>query len=71
VITATRDAPGHLGFRLFVALCTDGITEARNESGEQFGRERLKESLLRDASQHATSILEGVMNDIPPGGPDA
>src|SRR5262249_36634217 len=30
-----------------VALCTDGITEAWNGSGEQFGRERLKQSLLR------------------------
>jgi sigma-B regulation protein RsbU (phosphoserine phosphatase) len=56
---------------LVVALCTDGLTEARNESGEQFGRERLKESLLRHASQHAASILEAVMHDIPPGGPGA
>jgi sigma-B regulation protein RsbU (phosphoserine phosphatase) len=47
-----------------VALCTDGITEAWNDSGEQFGRERLKESLLRHASQPATSILEGVMHDV-------
>jgi serine phosphatase RsbU (regulator of sigma subunit) len=42
-----------------VALCTDGITETWNERGEQFGRERLKQSLLRHASQPATSILEG------------
>jgi sigma-B regulation protein RsbU (phosphoserine phosphatase) len=47
-----------------VALCTDGITEAWNESDEQFGRERLKQSLLRHASQHATSILEGVLHDV-------
>ncbi len=47
-----------------VALCTDGITEAWNERGEQFGRERLKQSLLRLASQPATSILEGVMQDV-------
>jgi serine phosphatase RsbU (regulator of sigma subunit) len=48
----------------FVALCTDGITEAWNNSGERFGRERLKESLLRHASQPAASILEGVMHDV-------
>jgi sigma-B regulation protein RsbU (phosphoserine phosphatase) len=47
-----------------VALCTDGITEAWNDSGEQFGRERLKESLLRHASQSATSIREGVLHDV-------
>jgi sigma-B regulation protein RsbU (phosphoserine phosphatase) len=47
-----------------VALCTDGITEAWNDRGEQFGRERLKQSLLRHASQPATSILEGVMHDV-------
>jgi serine phosphatase RsbU (regulator of sigma subunit) len=47
-----------------VALCTDGITEAWNDSSEQFGRERLEQSLLRHASQSATSILEGVMQDV-------
>lgn len=47
-----------------MALCTDGITEAWNESGEQFGHERLKQSLLRHASQDASSILEGVMHDV-------
>ncbi len=47
-----------------VALCTDGITEAWNERGEQFGRERLKESLLRHASQSAIMILESMMHDV-------
>jgi sigma-B regulation protein RsbU (phosphoserine phosphatase) len=47
-----------------VALCTDGITEAWSEHGEQFGRERLRQSLLRHASQRATAILEGVMRDV-------
>jgi serine phosphatase RsbU (regulator of sigma subunit) len=47
-----------------VALCTDGITEAWSESGEKFGRERLKDSLLRHAAQPANSILESVMHDV-------
>jgi sigma-B regulation protein RsbU (phosphoserine phosphatase) len=47
-----------------VALCTDGITEAWNERGEQFGRERLRQSLLRHADQQAGPILEGVMRDV-------
>jgi serine phosphatase RsbU (regulator of sigma subunit) len=47
-----------------LAMCTDGITEAWNDSGEQFGRERLRQSLLRHAPQSAGEILEGVMRDV-------
>jgi sigma-B regulation protein RsbU (phosphoserine phosphatase) len=47
-----------------VALCTDGITEAWSEGGEQFGRERLRQSLLRHASGPAVTILAGVMQDV-------
>jgi sigma-B regulation protein RsbU (phosphoserine phosphatase) len=47
-----------------LALCTDGITEAWNERGEKFGRERLKQSLLRHATESAPAILEGVMHDV-------
>jgi sigma-B regulation protein RsbU (phosphoserine phosphatase) len=51
--------PGHM-----LALCTDGITETRNAVGNQFGRERLKQSLLRYASHGTSVILEGVMRDV-------
>jgi phosphoserine phosphatase RsbU/P len=51
--------PGHV-----LALCTDGITEAFNPAGEQFGRERLRQSLLRHASQHPSAILEGVIREL-------
>ncbi len=47
-----------------LALCTDGITETWNTVGEQFGRERFKQSLLRHASLEASAILEGVMHDV-------
>jgi sigma-B regulation protein RsbU (phosphoserine phosphatase) len=47
-----------------LALCTDGITEAWNEKGEQFGRGRLMQSLLRHASGDASVILDGVMSDV-------
>ena len=49
---------------LVLALCTDGITEAWNDRGEQFGRDRLKQSLLRHAPQDASAILEAVMRDV-------
>jgi sigma-B regulation protein RsbU (phosphoserine phosphatase) len=57
----------HAAFRepgQVVALCTDGVTEAWNDRGEQFGRERLRQCLLQHASQPATSILESVMHDV-------
>jgi serine phosphatase RsbU (regulator of sigma subunit) len=57
----------HAAFRepgQVVALCTDGVTEAWNAGGEQFGRRRLKQSLLRHATQPATAILEGVLHDV-------
>ncbi|MHB8866141.1 MAG: PP2C family protein-serine/threonine phosphatase [Pirellulaceae bacterium] len=47
-----------------LALCTDGITEAFNTEDEPFGRERLKQSLLRHAAQDASVILECVMGDV-------
>ncbi|MFO0875984.1 MAG: SpoIIE family protein phosphatase [Gemmataceae bacterium] len=58
-----HQAPFHTPGQV-VALCTDGITEAWSASGEQFGRERLKDSLLRHACLPAHLILEGVMRDV-------
>ena len=49
---------------LVLAICTDGITEAWCETGDQFGRERLKQSLLRHCRQSAMEILEGVIRDV-------
>lgn len=49
---------------LILAICTDGITEAWCESGEQFGRQRLKQSLLRHGRQSAAEILESVIRDV-------
>jgi phosphoserine phosphatase RsbU/P len=49
---------------LVLAPCTDGITEAWNDRGEQFGRKQLKQSLLRHASPDVSAILEAVMCDF-------
>jgi serine phosphatase RsbU (regulator of sigma subunit) len=57
----------HASFRdpgQVLALCTDGITESWNPEGEQFGRERFKQSLLRHAHQDAGTILECVIRDV-------
>ena len=47
-----------------LVLFTDGVTEARNDSGEEFGEHRLEECLRsyrgRDAAELRTIILDGV-----------
>jgi serine phosphatase RsbU (regulator of sigma subunit) len=52
------------GAGLVLALCTDGIPEAWNAAGEQFGRERLKQSLRRHTGQGAAAILDGIIRDV-------
>ncbi len=47
-----------------LAVTTDGITEAMNGSDELFGRERLKQSLLKYARCSAQGILDGVLADV-------
>lgn len=56
-----------------VLLYSDGVTEANNPAGEEFGEERLRESLLSLRSESAESILQGLiqavqtwMSGIPP-----
>jgi sigma-B regulation protein RsbU (phosphoserine phosphatase) len=56
-------APFHVPGQI-LGLCTDGITEAWNPEGEQFGRERFKQCLLRHAHQDAGAILECVIRDV-------
>ncbi|NCD33136.1 MAG: HAMP domain-containing protein [Spartobacteria bacterium] len=47
-----------------VLLFTDGITEAENEEGEQFGIERLCDSLKTKLAGTAAQIQEGIVNDV-------
>lgn len=45
-------------------LHTDGITEAKNGNGEQFGDERLKNSFASHASKTPNQIKEGIKEDL-------
>jgi len=47
-----------------VVLYTDGITEAENTDGEQYGLERLCEVVSRHWSQSAEAIKEAVVADV-------
>jgi sigma-B regulation protein RsbU (phosphoserine phosphatase) len=43
-----------------VALYTDGITEARNAAGEEFGRDRLAAALLRNEDKPLSEVVKRV-----------
>ena len=45
-------------------LYTDGITEAKNRDGEQFGYDRLKKSFSTHNLKSPTQIKEGIKNDL-------
>ena len=43
---------------------TDGVTEAMNEQGEMFAKERLKESLQRNAHKTPVELINNLVADI-------
>ena len=45
-------------------MYTDGITEAKNQQGEQFGSDRLKDSFTAHASKEPDQIKEGIISDL-------
>ena len=47
-----------------VVLYTDGITEAENENGEQYGLERLCEAVSQYWSGSAEEIKDAVVADV-------
>ncbi|MGH9743041.1 MAG: PP2C family protein-serine/threonine phosphatase [Candidatus Acidiferrum sp.] len=47
-----------------LALYTDGITEAFNESRDEFGEARLIDSLRRHRAQPSQSLLDSIVNDV-------
>jgi len=58
-ITEVQLAPGDL-----VLLYTDGASEAMNDSGEQFGEDRLVEVLRRHAHLPPSAILERCLHRV-------
>lgn len=47
-----------------LALCTDGVTESFNESGEEFGEARLIEALQRHAHRPSAEIAPAVVDEV-------
>jgi serine phosphatase RsbU (regulator of sigma subunit) len=45
-------------------LFTDGVTEARNAAGEEFGEERLQECLRAYAGRNAAELRTVLLNEV-------
>jgi serine phosphatase RsbU (regulator of sigma subunit)/predicted enzyme related to lactoylglutathione lyase len=58
----TQELPLFSGDTL--ALYTDGVTESFNALGEEFGEERLIESLQRHRQQPSEELVAAVVNDV-------
>ncbi|HEV2278324.1 MAG TPA: SpoIIE family protein phosphatase [Acidobacteriaceae bacterium] len=69
VLGLFRDWNGHTGdCRMepgdLLALYTDGVTEACNADGEEFGQDRLTRTLRRHASGSAQALVNAVLSDV-------
>ena len=47
-----------------VVVGTDGIREARNENGDMFGQDRLRESIRKYATESAQDIQNSIIRDL-------
>ena len=47
-----------------VVLFTDGITEAESSDGNEFGDERLLETVVRHRSSNADGMLRGLFDEV-------
>ena len=57
-----REIQFHEGDKLL--LFTDGVTEARNESGEEFGEERLEECMRSYLGHNAAELRTIILNEV-------
>jgi len=47
-----------------VVIGTDGIWEAQNESGVMFGKDRLRDIIIRDSDKSANEICSQIIDDV-------
>jgi sigma-B regulation protein RsbU (phosphoserine phosphatase) len=47
-----------------LVIGTDGVWEARNQTGEMFGRERLKDLIRKNAANSSDDISGSIINSI-------
>jgi serine phosphatase RsbU (regulator of sigma subunit)/catechol 2,3-dioxygenase-like lactoylglutathione lyase family enzyme len=69
VLGMFREWDGHMGQCQLaqgdtVALYTDGVTEARNAAGEEFGQKRLVRALRKRMGVGAKAMVDAVLGDV-------
>lgn len=62
--TTFEDAEIHLEKGDVLVLCTDGIHEARNTEGEQFGTERLVKIILEHGTRSPKELRDAIVNRV-------
>ena len=60
----------HLSTGDTVAFYTDGITEAFNRAGEEFGEQRLTDALLRHRKLPSQDLLSAIVDEVRQFNPD-
>ena len=48
----------------YLVIFTDGITEAMNDEGEEYGEERLRQAILDHAGQPVTETLDAITSAV-------
>ena len=48
----------------YLVIFTDGITEAMNDEGEEYGEERLRQAILDHAGQPVTEMLDAITSAV-------
>ncbi|HVR20657.1 MAG TPA: substrate-binding domain-containing protein [Polyangiaceae bacterium] len=61
---ATRDTSCELKMGDVLVLYTDGVTEAKNHKGEQYGPDRFAAALARVAEEPVEAIRDGLLADV-------
>jgi len=52
------------GEEYIILLSSDGALEAMNQSGEQFGKKRLQDSLINHSSLQPSAIVQSIIDEI-------
>jgi sigma-B regulation protein RsbU (phosphoserine phosphatase) len=63
-IATYASATVQLGLGDLVVVCSDGVTEARNQAGDEFGRDRLVEALHGRHGQKPDTALEHLLGVV-------
>ena len=56
--------PAHLSTGDILVLYTDGVTEAENLQGEEFGMERLSELIRRGHTMSAEALMNHILDSV-------